>query len=134
MYWVNGTGGSGRGYDKYPIEDFNSWLTESGLIKCSGHANAFGIHFEQQDIEQLQIWCNERLEGVDTQPVWHVDFAFDISKLKTQHVLRVGQLEDSWGGKCMEEPLFVVTGINLETSDVATSRTIRNTNEIYNQY
>ena len=115
---VNGTGGSGRGYDKYPIEDFNSWLTESGLIKCSGHANAFGIHFEQQDIEQLQIWCNERLEGVDTQPVWHVDFAFDISKLKTQHVLRVGQLEDSWGGKCMEEPLFVVTGINLETSDV----------------
>lgn len=33
---LNGEGGSGRNYDKFPIEDLNDWLTQSGLIECSG--------------------------------------------------------------------------------------------------
>lgn len=115
---LNGDGGSGRGYDKFPIDDFNNWLTESGLIKCSGHANAFGIDFNRNDIELLQNWCNEQLDGVDIEPTWHVDFMFDIAKLKSQHILRVGKFEQFWGGKCMEEPLFAITGIQIETGDV----------------
>ena len=115
---VNDKGGSGRGYDEHPIENFNEWISRSGLIECSGHGNAFGITFTREQIPQLKEWCNEQLQDVDTEPVWHVDFEFDISKLKESHVKRVGQFNSSWGGFGMEEPLFAITGIQIETGDI----------------
>ena len=115
---VNDKGGSGRGYDEHPIENFNEWISQSGLIECSGHGNAFGITFTREQIPQLKEWCNEQLQDVDTEPVWHVDFEFDISKLKENHVKRVGQFNSSWGGFGMEEPLFAITGIQIETGDI----------------
>lgn len=115
---VNDKGGSGRGYDEHPIENFNEWISQSGLIECSGHGNAFGITFTREQIPQLKEWCNEQLQDVDTEPVWHVDFEFDISKLKESHVKRVGQFNSSWGGFGMEEPLFAITGIQIETGDI----------------
>ena len=115
---VNDKGGSGRGYDEHPIENFNEWISQSGLIECSGHGNAFGIAFTREQIPQLKDWCNEQLQDIDTEPVWHVDFEFDISKLKESHVKRVGQFNSSWGGFGMEEPLFAITGIQIETGDI----------------
>ena len=115
---VNDKGGSGRGYDEHPIENFNEWISQSGLIECSGHGNAFGITFAREQIPQLKEWCNEQLQDVDTEPIWHVDFEFDISKLKESHVKRVGQFNSSWGGFGMEEPLFAITGIQIETGDI----------------
>ena len=115
---VNDKGGSGRGYDEHPIENFNEWISQSGLIECSGHGNAFGITFTREQIPQLKDWCNEQLQDIDTEPVWHVDFEFDISKLKESHVKRVGQFNSSWGGFGMEEPLFAITGIQIETGDI----------------
>ena len=115
---VNDKGGSGRGYDEHPIENFNEWISQSGLIECSGHGNAFGITFTREQIPQLKEWCNEQLQDVDTEPIWHVDFEFDISKLKESHVKRVGQFNSSWGGFGMEEPLFAITGIQIETGDI----------------
>lgn len=115
---VNDKGGSGRGYDEHPIENFNEWISQSGLIECSGHGNAFGITFTKEQIPQLKDWCNEQLKDVDTEPIWHVDFEFDISKLKESHVKRVGQFNSSWGGFGMEEPLFAITGIQIETGDI----------------
>lgn len=115
---VNDKGGSGRGYDEHPIENFNEWISQSGLIECSGHGNAFGITFTREQIPQLKEWCNEQLQDIDTEPVWHVDFEFDISKLKESHVKRVGQFNSSWGGFGMEEPLFAITGIQIETGDI----------------
>ena len=58
------------------------------------------------------------IDGIDTEPTWHVDFEFDIAKLKEQHIIRVGKFENSWGGKSMEEPLFAITGIQIETGDI----------------
>jgi single-stranded-DNA-specific exonuclease len=115
---VNDKGGSGRGYDEHPIENFNEWISQSGLIECSGHGNAFGITFTREQIPQLKEWCNEQLQDVDTEPIWHVDFEFDITKLKESHVKRVGQFNSSWGGFGMEEPLFAITGIQIETGDI----------------
>ena len=115
---VNDKGGSGRGYDEHPIENFNEWISQSGLIECSGHGNAFGITFTREQIPQLKEWCNEQLQNVDTEPIWHVDFEFDIAKLKESHVKRVGQFNSSWGGFGMEEPLFAITGIQIETGDI----------------
>lgn len=115
---VNDRGGSGRGYDKHPIDNFNEWISESGIIECSGHGNAFGITFTREQIPQLKKWCNSRLADINTEPIWHVDFEFDISKLKESHIKRIGQFSSSWGGFGMDEPMFAITGIQIETGDI----------------
>ena len=115
---VNDKGGSGRGYDKHPIDNFNEWISESGIIECSGHGNAFGITFTREQIPQLKEWCNSRLADMNTEPIWHVDFEFDISKLKESHIKRIGQFSSSWGGFGMDEPMFAITGIQIETGDI----------------
>lgn len=115
---LNGEGGSGRNYDKFPIEDLNDWLTQSGLIECSGHQSAFGIAFSKDNISQLQEWCNAQLEGQDLSPVYHVDMEIDVTKLKNKHIERVGKVMSIFGGKGMEKPIFVVKNIELETADV----------------
>ena len=115
---VNDRGGSGRGYDKHPIDNFNEWISESGIIECSGHGNAFGITFTREQIPQLKEWCNSRLADMNTEPIWHVDFEFDISKLKESHIKRIGQFSSSWGGFGMDEPMFAITGIQIETGDI----------------
>ena len=96
---INGMGGSARNYSKFPIDDLNTWITSSGLVEGHGHSNAFGLNFvEEPDIERLKEWTKEQLDGKDTSPVWHVDFEFNIAKLKEKHILKVGQLADMWGG------------------------------------
>lgn len=115
---VNDKGGSARGYDKHPIDNFKEWVEESEIITGSGHSNAFGINFTQEQIPELRQWCNDRLQDVDTEPTWHVDFEFDIAKLKEKHILKIGQYDSHWGGKSMEEPLFAIKGIIIETGDI----------------
>ena len=115
---VNDKGGSMRGYDKHPIDNFKEWVEESGIITCSGHSNAAGVDFSQEQIPELRQWCNDRLRDVDTEPIWHVDFEFDIAKLKEKHILKIGQYDSHWGGKAMEAPLFAIKGIIIETGDI----------------
>ena len=115
---VNDKGGSMRGYDKHPIDNFKEWVEESGIITCSGHSNAAGVDFSQEQIPELRQWCNDRLQDVDTEPIWHVDFEFDIAKLKEKHILKIGQYDSHFGGKGMEAPLFAIKGITIETGDV----------------
>ena len=115
---VNDKGGSARGYDKHPIDNFKEWVEESEIITGSGHSNAFGINFTQEQIPELRQWCNDRLQDVDTEPIWHVDFEFDIAKLKEKHILKIGQYDSHWGGKSMESPLFAIKGIIIESGDV----------------
>ena len=115
---VNDKGGSARGYDKHPIDNFKEWVEESGIITCSGHSNAAGINFTQEQIPELRQWCNDRLQDVDTEPIWHVDFEFDIAKLKEKHILKIGQYDSHFGGKGMEAPLFAIKGITIETGDI----------------
>lgn len=115
---LNGEGGSGRNYDKFPIEDLNDWLSQSGLIECNGHQGAFGLSFDTSNIPLLQQWCNEQLKDQDLSPVYHVDMEIDITKLKNRHIERVGKVMSMFGGKGMEKPSFVVKNIVIETADV----------------
>ena len=115
---LNGEGGSGRNYDKFPIEDLNDWLSQSGLIECNGHQGAFGLTFDTNNIPLLQQWCNEQLKDQDLSPVYHVDMEIDITKLKNRHIERVGKVMSMFGGKGMEKPSFVVKNIVIETADV----------------
>lgn len=118
---INGNGGSARNYSKFPMDDLNGWLTSSGLVTCAGHKNACGINILDKTetfVQDLRDWCNRQLNGVDISPIWHVDFEFDMAKLRPKHILKVGQFDSSWGGKNMDEPLFAITNITLETADV----------------
>ena len=89
---LNGEGGSGRSYDKFPLLDLNGWLCSSELIECFGHSNAFGFSFDRANTDKLQQWCNEQLEGRDLTPVYHVDMEIEVAKLKNRHIEKVGKL------------------------------------------
>lgn len=116
---INGMGGSARNYSKFPIDDLNSWISSSGMVEGQGHSNAFGLNFvEEPDVVQLREWCKEQLAGQDISPIWHVDFEFNIAKLKEKHILKVGQFAGNFGGKNMDAPLFAITNVVLETADV----------------
>lgn len=119
---INDKGGSARNYSKFPIDDLNEWITQSGIVEGQGHANAMGLNFTNGRydgmIEELREWTKEQLADKDTSPVWHVDFEFDMAKLKPRHILKVGQMDSTWGGKNMDAPLFAITNIELETADV----------------
>lgn len=116
---INGMGGSARNYSKFPIDDLNSWISSSGMVEGQGHSNAFGLNFiEKPDVVQLREWCKEQLAGQDISPIWHVDFEFNIAKLKEKHILKVGQFAGNFGGKNMDAPLFAITNVVLETADV----------------
>ena len=118
---INGNGGSARNYSKFPVENLNEWLTSSCMVTCHGHSNAFGLGIEDKTetfTQDLKAWCNQQLDGVDISPIWHVDFEFDIAKLKPRHIIKVGQLDSSWGGKNMDAPLFAIKNVELETADV----------------
>lgn len=115
---LNGEGGSGRSYDKFPLDDLNNWLTSSGLIECSGHQRAFGFSFDRANTDKLQQWCNEQLEGRDLTPVFHVDLEIEVAKLKNRHIEKVGRLMSTFGGKGMEKPQFVVKNIVIDSADI----------------
>ena len=115
---LSNEGGSGRNYDKFPINNLNDWLSSSELITCSGHQGAFGLAFNKNNINTLREWCNQQLEGQDLTPAHHVDMEIDIKKLKNKHILKVGKMMPTFGGKGMDKPTFAITNIVIETADV----------------
>lgn len=42
----------------------------------------------------------------------------DIKKLKNKHILKVGKMMPTFGGKGMDKPTFAITNIVIETADV----------------
>ena len=53
--------GSGRGYDKGVIDDFRSFLNETGVFECAGHDNAFGVSLAKKDLAKAIDLCNKNI-------------------------------------------------------------------------
>lgn len=117
-------GGSGRNYDMFEIGNLAEFLHKSGLMKCKGHDNAFGISLPLENLEPLKEWVNKELESVDITPVYHADFEIPVYKLKDSHVRKVGQWQDMWGGKGMQAPVFAITDIIIDSADIIKNKTM----------
>lgn len=110
-------GGSGRGYEKGKIEDFNVFLSKTKLIECKGHPNAFGITLLKKDLPKLIEECNKRLKLDDLVTIHEVDYEIKAKNLTPKAVMKVAEAYEIWG-KGVEEPSFVIKDIEIPAKDI----------------
>lgn len=113
----NNFGGSGRGYDKGIIDNFNEFLNETGIVECSGHPNAFGVSLEKDNLLKLIAACNKKLKLDDLVTIHEVDYEIEAMTLTNKAVLKVADSYEIWG-KGVPEPTFVITNIQIPAKDV----------------
>lgn len=110
-------GGSGRGYEKGTIDDFNLFLEETGLVHCMGHPNAFGVFIKKSDLNKAMALCNDRLKLKDLVTIHQVDYEVDANNLINKSVMKVAESYDIWG-KGVPEPTFAITNIKIPAKDI----------------
>ena len=111
-------GGSGRNYSKFALDDLRTFLLETGQFEnIQGHNSAFGFELNKNNIKNLVSTTNEQLKDVEVEDVYHVDFAIPFHRLKEKHILQVGKFSSLWGNT-LHEPTFVITDVNIDSSQV----------------
>lgn len=101
--------GSGRGYEKCEIRDFNQWCKDTGLFnKVDGHAGAFGCEISFENTNKLfQMLSTMRKIDEATYYVYNV---YDASQLHDQIIKNVAKYDYVWGNT-VEPPLFLIKNV-----------------------
>lgn len=110
-------GGSGRGYDKGSVVDFNSFLKETGYFSCEGHPKAFGVLIKKQNLKKAIDACNQKLKLTDLVTIHEVDYEVKGDRLSERAVLKVANAYGVWG-KGVPEPIFAITDIVIPASEI----------------
>lgn len=110
-------GGSGRGYDKGTVENFNRFLQETGLFECEGHPSAFGVDLKKENLQEAIERCNQKLKLDDLITVHEVDYEVDANTLTPKAVMKVAESYKIWG-KGIPEPIFAITNIEIAASKI----------------
>lgn len=110
-------GGSARGYDKGTVEDFRTFLNETGVFNCAGHANACGVILAKKDLLKAIQLCNEKLSLDDLVTIHEVDYEVKADNLTNKSVMKVAESYEIWG-KGVPEPTFAITDIIIPAKDI----------------
>lgn len=101
--------GSGRGYDKCEIQDFNKWCKETGLFtKVEGHPGAFGCEIPFENTNKL-FSILSTMRKID-EPTYYVYNVYDVSQLHDQIIKNVAKYDYVWGNT-VTEPIFLIKNI-----------------------
>lgn len=101
--------GSGRGYDKCEIQDFNRWCKETGLFtKVEGHPGAFGCEIPFENTNEL-FSILSTMRKID-EPTYYVYNVYDVSQLHDQIIKNVAKYDYVWGNT-VAEPIFLIKNI-----------------------
>lgn len=101
--------GSGRGYDKCEIRDFNQWCKDTGLFnKVNGHPGAFGCEISFENTTKLF----ELLSAMKkiNKPTYYVYNVYEASQLHDQIIKNVAKYDYVWGNT-VEPPLFLIKNV-----------------------
>lgn len=110
--------GSGRNYNKSRLENFRQFCNDTGLVMyAEGHASAFGIGIQAENLQAFIDKTNELLKDFDTTPCYFVDLEVSASQLTDNEVFAIGSNSDIWG-QGLEEPLIAITNIRLTADDI----------------
>ena len=111
-------GGSGRGYDKGPVKNFNEFLTETGLITCLGHSSAFGLDILKENVDALVQACNDKLPVDQLCTIHQVDWEIPADQMKKKYVKQVAENHKVFGGNGVPEPLFAISNLHINASEI----------------
>ena len=109
-------GGSGRGYDKGVVKNFNEFLSEAG-VECKGHAGAFGISFPKAKLDDIIAKCNEMLPIDQLVTIHTVDWEIPANKLKREYVQEVAENYAVFGST-VPEPIFAISNMKINASNI----------------
>ena len=100
--------GSGRNVDNSPLEDFRSFVENTGKFEFArGHLEAFGIKADANNLVEANQIMNERLKDFDFTPKFEVDFAFTDRPIDGGVVSSIGSYKSIWGKGCDEPKVYV---------------------------
>lgn len=101
--------GSGRGYEKCEIRDFNQWCKDTGLfMKVDGHPGAFGCEITFENTNKLfQILST--MKKID-EPTYYVYHVYDASQLHDQIIKNIAKYDEVWGNT-VSEPIFLIRNV-----------------------
>lgn len=101
--------GSGRGYEKCEIRDFNQWCKDTGLfMKVDGHPGAFGCEITFENTNKLfQILST--MKKID-EPTYYVYHVYDASQLHDQIIKNIAKYDEVWGNT-VSEPIFLIKNV-----------------------
>ena len=71
-------GGSGRGYG---IEDFMTYVNDTGVAKAEGHPNAFGVIVDKDNLPDLLLRLDSALRDVEFKVVNEANVLVDIEQI-----------------------------------------------------
>lgn len=101
--------GSGRGYDKCEILDFNQWCKDTGLFnKVDGHPGAFGCEISFENTSKL-FGLLSTMKRID-QPTYHVYNVYDATILHDQLIKNIAKYDYIWGNT-VSEPIFLINNV-----------------------
>ena len=101
--------GSGRGYEKCEIRDFNQWCKDTGLFtKVDGHPGAFGCEIPFDNTNKL-FQMLSTMKKID-EPTYYVYNVYDASQLHDQIIKNVAKYDHIWGST-VTEPIFLIKNI-----------------------
>ena len=101
--------GSGRGYEKCEIRDFNQWCKDTGLFtKVDGHPGAFGCEISFDNTNKL-FQMLSTMKKID-EPTYYVYNVYDASQLHDQIIKNVAKYDHIWGNT-VSEPIFLIKNI-----------------------
>lgn len=111
-------GGSYRNYDLFPVTSAMELLKSVGTFDMvAGHDNAGGYLLKKNRIQETIDKLNETLKDVELSDLYEVDYEIPVGRLKEKQVLQVGRFKDVWGNS-LKAPLFAITDISLDVSDI----------------
>ena len=110
--------GSGRNYGKSRLENLRQFCNDTGLVMyAEGHASAFGIGIQEENLQKFVDYTNELLKDFDTTPCYFVDLEVSADQLTDNEVFAIGSNADIWG-QGLDEPLIAITDIRLTADDI----------------
>jgi single-stranded-DNA-specific exonuclease len=110
--------GSGRNLNDSPIEDLKGFLEETKLFEfVTGHAGAFGVGINKDNIPLAIQLINEKLKDVDFTHCYDVDFILDIDDLSINLIREIDKLKDVYG-QGIKESLLVINNIEICVNNI----------------
>ena len=110
--------GSGRAFNNCSIEDFRGLVEECPYMDWGqGHNSAFGCQMPKDNIDLAKQWFNEKLQDVDMEKIYHVDFIVDVDDIDVGFIKAIGDNQNLWGHG-VDEPMVAVENITIKRSDI----------------
>ena len=113
-----GMEGSARGYI---LPNFKGFCEESKLFyKLDGHAGAFGVGINEEDIPKFITYANEKLKDEDFDDTIVIDFEYN-KNIPLEDLRSLGNLFELWCNE-IKKPNLLIKNVVINTEDISKNR------------